>query len=72
MPYYLFAIKPFGQLELLGTHDAFKAASAQAKALRAEQGPDAPRIKVMFGTTQLEAEDQLCQLRERQNLGDDD
>lgn len=72
MPYYLFSIKPFGQLQLLATHDAFKPASAQAKALRAGQGPDAPRIKVMFGQTQLEAEDQLLQLRERLTLGDDE
>ena len=72
MPYYVFAIKPFGQLDKLGEHEVFKAASAQAKALRAGQPPDAPRIKVMFGETQLAAEDQLLQRRERLSTGDDD
>lgn len=64
MPYYVFAIKAFGQLDKLGEHDAFKAASAQAKALRAAQPAPGARIKVMFGETQLAAEDQLLQWRD--------
>lgn len=72
MPYYVFAIKPFGQLDKLGEHEAFKAASAQAKALRAAQAAPGPRIKVMFGETQLAAEDQLLQERGRELTGDDD
>jgi hypothetical protein len=71
MPYYVFAIRPFGQLDKLGEHEAFKAASAQAKTLRAAQPSGAPRIKVMFGENQLAAEDQLLQLREAGPSGDD-
>lgn len=71
MPYFVFAIKPFGQLDKLGEHEVFKDASTQAKTLRAAQPPDAPRIKVMFGETQLAAEDQLLQLREAGPSGDD-
>jgi hypothetical protein len=64
MPYFIFAMKPFAQLEKLAEFEAFKDASAQAKVLRAAQPEGAPRIKVMFGDTQLAAEDQLLQLRE--------
>jgi hypothetical protein len=71
MPYYVFAIKPFGQLDKLGEHAAFKPASLQAKALRAAQPSGALRIKVMFGETQLAAEDQLLQLREAGPSGDE-
>ncbi len=49
----------------------FKDASAQAKTLRAAQPAGAPRIKVMFGETQLAAEDQLLQLREAGPTGDE-
>lgn len=77
MPYYVFAIRPFGQLDKLGEHAAFKDASAQAKTLRAAQAVEAPtapspRIKVMFGDNQLAAEDQLLQLREPAVRPDDD
>jgi len=71
MPYYVFAIKPFGRLDKLGEHEVFKDASTQAKTLRAAQPAGAPRIKVMFGQTQLAAEDQLLQLREAGPSGDD-
>jgi hypothetical protein len=77
MPYYVFAIRPFAQLEKLGEHAAFKDASAQAKALRAAQArhagaaagsasgaAPATRIKVMFADNQLSAEDQLLQGRD--------
>lgn len=72
MPYYVFAIKPFGQLDKLGEHATFKDASAQAKSLRAAQGPQGgPRIKVMFGQTQLQAEDLLLQPREARAAGEE-
>ena len=70
MPYFLFAVKGFGQLEKLGEFEAFRDASAQAKVLRA--APDAPFVKLMFGETQLAAEDALLQVRERTVTGDDD
>ena len=41
MPYYVFAVKPFAQLERLAEFTAFKDASAHAKALRAAQPPGA-------------------------------
>jgi len=72
MPYYVYAVKPFAQLEKLAQFDAFKDASAHAKALRAGQGPDSPRIKVMFAETELGAEDLLSQVRTRERTGDDD
>ena len=72
MPYYVFAVRPFGQLDKLGEHPAFKDASAQAKQLRAGRAADAPPVKVMFGETQLAAEDQLLQLREAGPSAPDD
>jgi hypothetical protein len=72
MPYYVYAVKPFAQLEQLAQFDAFKEASTHAKALRAAQpaGPR-PRIKVMFADTPLAAEDLLLQVREAPPDGDD-
>ena len=37
MPYYLYAVRPFAQLDKLGEFDAFAQASAQAKTLRTPQ-----------------------------------
>jgi hypothetical protein len=62
LPYYLFAVKGFGQLELLGEFAVFREASARAKLLRAQ--PGSPTIKVMFGENQLAAEDALLQVRD--------
>jgi hypothetical protein len=72
MPYYLFAVKPMAQLELLAEFDAFGEASARAKALRSvlPTGGDV-RIKVMFADTQLAAEDLLLQVRDPGPSGDD-
>ena len=72
MPYYVYAVKPFAQLHKLAQFDTFKEASAHAKALRAAQGPDSPRIKVMFADNELAAEDLLSQVRTRERTGDDD
>ena len=72
MPYYIYRILPDGQLEPLAQFVAFKDASAHAKALRASQdAPTASRIKVMFADTQLQAEDQLQQIRQPGPSGDD-
>ena len=72
MPYYLFAVKPMAQLELLAEFDAFAEASARAKALRSvlPSGSNV-RIKVMFAETQLAAEDLLLQVRDPGPSGDD-
>jgi len=73
MPYYVFAMKPFGQLDKLADFEVFKEASAHAKALRAAQPPESPvRIKVMFAETQLDAEALLSQLRTPNRTGDDE
>jgi hypothetical protein len=72
MPYYVYAVRAFGQLQALGEHAAFKDASAQAKALRAAQpAADAARIKVVFAATPLEAEDLLLQLRDPAHPGEE-
>lgn len=72
MPYYLYRIGPFGQLHKLDEFENFKAASTQAKALRA--APEAPRhsrIKVMFAANEQMAEELLCQVREAPPPGDE-
>lgn len=71
MPYYLYKIASpdslglVRQLELLETHDAFKAAKNEAKRLRAEEPLDGVTYKVMFADTQLEAEEMLQEKREK-------
>ena len=72
MPYFVFAVGPFSVLKKLAEFDAFKEASAHAKALRAAQPPDAVvRVKVMFADNQLTAEDLLSQVREAGPSGDE-
>ncbi len=72
MPYYVFSVKPFAQLEKLAEFDDFASASAQAKALRSAQtGRDAPRIKLIFAEDPLAAEDLLLQVRQAGPTGDD-
>lgn len=72
MPYYVYAVRPFAQLEQLAEHAAFKDASAQAKALRAQQpSDDRATIRVMFAASALEAEDLLLQIREPRPAGEE-
>jgi hypothetical protein len=72
MPYYVFAVKPFAQLEKLAEFDAFKDASVHAKALRVAPSADPKtRIKVMFADNPLAAEDLLLQVREAGPSGDE-
>jgi hypothetical protein len=72
MPYYIYRVKPFAQLEKLAAFDAFTEASAHAKTLRATQGADTPgKIKVMFAEDELQAEDLLCQVRDAPPRGDE-
>lgn len=72
MPYYVYLIKPFMQLEKLSEFGAFKEASTAAKALRAHQSPgDHNKVKVMFADNELQAEDLLCQVRTPGPRGDD-
>jgi hypothetical protein len=72
MPYYVYAVKPFGQLQQQGEHAAFKDASAHAKALRTSLAPGDPaRIKVMFADSALAAEDLLLQVRDPAHPGEE-
>jgi len=76
MPYFVFAVRPFAQLECLGEHAAFRDASAMAKALRAERAapgaaPAGEQIRVMFAETAQAAEDLLLQVREPPPPGDE-
>ncbi|MBL8341300.1 MAG: hypothetical protein JNL30_07505 [Rubrivivax sp.] len=77
MPYYLYAVKPFGQLERLGEHAAFKDASAAAKRERAARTGRADatglaeQVRVMFAPTAEQAEDLLLQRRDPPPPGDE-
>ena len=72
MPYYIYRVKPFAQLEKLATFDAFGEASARAKTLRATQSAEAPgKIKMIFADDELQAEDLLCQVRDAPPRGDE-
>ena len=66
MPYYLYKIAnfPIRRLEKLEQYDAFRDASARAKALRAMPGFAAEAsIKVILADNELHAEDLLSQQR---------
>jgi hypothetical protein len=72
MPYYVFSVKPFGQLDKLAEFGGFKEASTHAKALRAAQGGAADaKVKVMFAENEDQAVELLCQVREPGPIGDD-
>jgi hypothetical protein len=72
LPYYIYRVLPYAQLEKLAEFDAFKEASAHAKALRAAPG-DVPagKVKVMFAENEQVAENLLCQVRDPGPSGDD-
>jgi hypothetical protein len=72
LPYYIYRVLPHARLEKLAEFDAFKAASAHAKALRAaEHGAPQGKVKVMFAGNEQLAQDMLCQVREPGPSGDD-
>jgi len=72
MPYYIYRIKPFSQIEQLSVFESFPDASKQAKVLRLQLDlPASDKIKVIFAEDPLEAEDLLCQVRVAGPKGDD-
>ncbi|WP_088286914.1 hypothetical protein [Ideonella sp. A 288] len=71
MPYFVYQVKPFAQLEKLAEFAAFRDASAHAKAARAAQTDSTSRIRVMFANNEQLAEDLLCQIRDPAPAGDD-
>jgi len=72
MPYYIYRVKPFAQLEQLSVFESFAEASKQAKVLRlALDLPVSEKVKVIFADNPLQAEDLLCQVRTAGPKGDD-
>lgn len=72
MPYYVYAVRPFAQLERMGEHADFRNASAQVKGLRSGLPSDsATRYRVMFADDALAAEDLLLAVRDPLPPGDD-
>lgn len=72
MPYYIYRVKPFAQLEPLGVFESFPEASKAAKALRLQLAlPPSDKVKVMFAEDAMQAEDLLCQVRDASPQGDD-
>lgn len=72
MPYYIYRVKPFAQLEKLTEFETFKDASEQAKAIRAAQAADAlGKVQVIFADTEIQAEDLLRQVRAPAPRGDE-
>lgn len=72
MPYYVYTVRPFAQLQQLAQFDAFAPASAHAKQLRASQ-PSEPgaRVRVIFADNPTAAEDLLLQIRQPGPSGDE-
>ena len=72
MPYFIYRVQGFGQLQPLGQCASFPEASRQARELRAAQ-PELPprRVRVIFAENALAAEDLLLQVREAPPDGDD-
>jgi hypothetical protein len=72
MPYFVFNVKPYAQIQKLAEFDGFREASSLAKSLRSAQPePASGRIKIMFADSLELAEDLLCQTREPGPAGDD-
>jgi hypothetical protein len=72
MPYFVFGVRPFAQIEKLAEFADFKQASTHAKALRAAQAMAVGvKIKVMFADNEQLAEELLSQVREPGPSGDD-
>ena len=66
MPYFVYRVFafPVRRLEQVARLDAFRDASARAKALRADpELPSGCTVRTIFAKTELEAEDLLSQLR---------
>ena len=72
MPYFVFSVRPFAQIEKLAEFAGFKEASTHAKTLRSSQAVAADaKVKVMFADNEQLAEDLLCQVRVAGPTGDD-
>lgn len=73
MPYFLYRVHAFAQLEPLGQSPTYAEASRRAKALRAaETAQPGRRVRVIYADDALAAEDLLLQVREAPPGGEDD
>ena len=73
MPYFVYRVQAFAQLQPLGEYASFPEASRAAKERRAtEPGEPGRRVRVVFAENALAAEDLLLQVREAPPGGDDD
>jgi len=75
MPYYVYKVieGPFKQLEVLNQFDKFREASNWAKARRAEiPAGENYLVKMIFAENELQAEDLLMQVREKEPITGDD
>ena len=72
MPYFVFKVRPFAQIEKLAEYASFRDASMHAKALRQSAAPADGQIRIMFAAGEQLAEDLLCQVRDAApGAGDD-
>ncbi len=72
MPYFIYAVKPFAQLEPLGQFASFPEASSTARRLRAQEpAASRRRIRIMFADDATAAEDLLLQVRDAPPEGDE-
>jgi hypothetical protein len=75
MPYYVYKVieGPFKQLAVLNQFDKFREASNWAKQRRGEIPPgENYLVKVIFAENELQAEDLLMQVREKEPITGDD
>jgi hypothetical protein len=74
MPYFVYKVFPFHRLERAAQFDAYRDASAAAKALRAEPGLAVDcKVRVMFAEDALTAELLLTEVHEpRPHIAEDD
>ncbi len=72
MPYYIYSVRPFAQLQRLGEFGSFQEASGRVRSIRTAQPPHEPgRVRIIFADNPVAAEDLLLQPREAPPDGDD-
>jgi hypothetical protein len=72
MPYFVFRVRPFAQMDKLAEFTSFTEASSHAKKARQSATPADGQIRIMFAESEQAAEDLLCQVRDAvPGAGDD-
>lgn len=73
MPYFVYKILPFKQLELLQQFDSYREAKESARSARQAISPaDSHAVKLIFAENALQAEDLLTQERPFEPMIGDD